>query len=160
LVLPFPGSEGDFGHFQDIPASQLPFDPNDGLIHWVSIGRGGADLHTALRGLFEALARHAPQDLRQRLRLHFIGTSYAPTGRGIGTIAPLAADYGLEQLVEERIERLPLSLTLAALKRADALLVLGSNDPAYTASKLAPYLGTPEKVRSTAAQLVSAIVSR
>ena len=140
LVLPFPGSESDFLHLEAIPTSQLPFDPHDGLLHWVSIGRGGADLHTALSGLFEALARHAPAELRQRLRLHFFGTSYAPAGQGIPSIAPLAARYGLGALVEERTDRLPLSLTLASLKAADALLVLGSNDPGYTASKLVPYL--------------------
>jgi hypothetical protein len=140
LVLPFPGSEEDFQHLQGIAASQLPFDPHDGFIHWVSIGRGGADLHAALRGLFESLALHASSALRNRLRLHFIGTSYAPAGQGIGSIAPLAEEYGLAELVEERMERLPLSLTLATLKRADALLVIGSNDPGYTASKLVPYL--------------------
>ena len=140
LVLPFPGSEEDFQHLEGIPQSQLPFYPNDGLIHWVSIGRGGADLHTAISGLFEAIARHAPAELRQRLRLHFLGTSYAAAGRGIPSIAPLAARFGLGALVEERTDRLPLSLTLATLKAADALLVLGSNDPGYTASKLVPYL--------------------
>ena len=140
LVLPFPGSVEDFQHLEGIPTSQLPFDPHDGLLHWVSIGRGGADLHTALSGLFEALASHAPLELRQRLRLHFLGTSYAPAGRGIPSIAPLAARYGLSAIVEERTDRLPLSLTLATLKAADALLVLGSNDPGYTASKLVPYL--------------------
>jgi hypothetical protein len=140
LVLPFPGSALDFENLHTLPQSELPFDPNDGLIHWVSIGRGGADLHNALSGLFEALRRHAPVELRQRLRLHFLGTSYAPAGRGVPSIAPLAQRYGLAELVEERTERLPLSLTLASLKAADALLVLGSNDPAYTASKLYPYL--------------------
>jgi hypothetical protein len=140
LVLPFPGSEDDFQHLEGISTSQLPFDPHDGLIHWVSIGRGGADLHTALGGLFEAIARFGPFDLRQRLRLHFLGTSYAPAGQGVPSIAPLAQRSGLEALVEERTDRLPLSLSLAILKAADALLVLGSNDPAYTASKLYPYL--------------------
>ncbi|MFS6828152.1 hypothetical protein [Cyanobium sp. ATX-6F1] len=42
--------------------------------------------------------------------------------------------------MEERTDRLPLSLTLASLRAADALLVIGSDDPAYTASKLIPYL--------------------
>lgn len=140
LVLPFPGSDQDFQNLESIPASQLPFNPYDGLVHWVSIGRGGADLHTALRGLFEAIARHATSELRQRLRLHFLGTSYAPPGQGVASIAPLAAQFGLSAMVEERPDRLPLSITLASLRAADGLLVLGSNDPAYTASKIYPYL--------------------
>lgn len=141
LVLPFPGSPEDFQHLGAIPASHLPFDPNQGLIHWVCVGRADASLfHLSLSGLFEAIALNAPSELRQRLRLHFLGTSYAPAGQGNPTIARLASRYGLGELVEERTDRLPLSLTLATLKAADALLVLGSNDPAYTASKLYPYL--------------------
>lgn len=141
LVLPFPGSEEDFQHLDSISSSQLTFDPHDGLIHWVCIGRADTSLfHLSLSGLFEAVACHAPAELRQRLRLHFLGTSYAPAGQGIPSIAPLAARFGLGEIVEERTDRLPLSLTLASLKAADALLVLGSNDPGYTASKLIPYL--------------------
>jgi hypothetical protein len=140
LVLPFPGSEQDFDNLPAFTPGQLPFNPQDGLIHWVSIGRGGADLHSSLCGLFEAIRTHAPAALRERLRLHFLGTSYAPAGRGQPTIAPLASRYGLGHLVEERTDRLPLSITLACLKAAHGLLVLGSNDPAYTASKLYPYL--------------------
>lgn len=140
LTLPFPGSALDFQQLSEIPAGCLPFDPLDGLLHWVSIGRGGADLTTALDGLFGALACHASPDLLQRLRLHFIGTSYAPAGCGIPSIQPLAARHGLAHLVQEITDRLPLSIALACLKAADALLVIGSNDPAYTASKIYPYL--------------------
>lgn len=140
LTLPFPGSADDFERLASIPPGALPFEPGDGLIHWVSIGRGGADLATALHGLFGAISRHAPADLRRRLRLHFLGTSYAPAGTGVPTIAPLAEGHGLGELVEERTDRLPLSLALACLRAADALLVLGSDDPTYTASKLYPYL--------------------
>ncbi|MCP9849790.1 glycosyltransferase [Cyanobium sp. Morenito 9A2] len=140
VTLPFPGSAEDFEHLGAIAPSQLPFDPADGLLHWVSIGRGGADLTTALEGLFSALARHAPAELQARLRLHFLGTSYAPAGRGIPSIAPIAARFGLTDLVEESTDRLPLSLTLATLRAADALLVIGSDDPGYTASKLYPCL--------------------
>lgn len=140
LVLPFPGSDDDFQHLDGLGPAQLPFDPGDGLIHWVSIGRGGADLQQALNGLFLALARHAPVALRERLRIHFLGTSYAAAGRGVATIAPLAARHGLAAIVQEQPARLPLSIALASLRAADALLVIGSNDPAYTASKIYPYL--------------------
>ncbi|MGB7564022.1 MAG: hypothetical protein WBM08_04635, partial [Prochlorococcaceae cyanobacterium] len=140
LELPFPGAPEDFERLEAIHRSALPFDSGDGLIHWVSIGRGGADLTTALDGLFLALKHHAPASLLQRLRLHFIGTSYAAAGMGVPTIAPIAERHGLAHLVQERTDRLPLSLTLASLKAAAALLVIGSDDPAYTASKLIPYL--------------------
>lgn len=56
------------------------------------------------------------------------------------TIAPLARRHGLSEMVVEQTDRLPLSITQATLKAADPLLVIGSNDPAYTASKIYPYL--------------------
>jgi len=140
VVLPFPGSPTDFEHLGTIHPNQLPFHPQDGLIHWVSIGRGGDDLHTALHGLFSAISQHAPQELRRQLRLHFIGTSYAPAGWGRLTVSPVAKCYGLQDIVVEQTDRLPLSITLATLRVADALMVIGSNDPSYIASKLHPYL--------------------
>jgi hypothetical protein len=138
LILPFPGCSDDFNNLDPANLTQLPFDPHDGLVHWVSIGRGGSDLHQALDGFFSAIARNTPRELHHRLRLHFIGTSYASHGKGIPSITPLAQRHGLGMIVDERTDRLPLSLSLAALKAADALLVIGSNDPSYTASKLYP----------------------
>ena len=138
LVLPFPGCPDDFT--TAIDRSSLPFDPHDGLIHWVSLGRGGDDLARALHGLFAALSRHAPAALMHRLRLHFIGTSYAPPGRERCTVRPLAEQYGLGDVVEERPARLPMGAALAVMGAADALLAIGSDDPGYTASKLYPYL--------------------
>lgn len=138
LVLPFPGCPDDF----TAPSAPggLPFDPNDGLLHWVSIGRGGDDLATALHGLFAALAHAAPASLRARLRLHFIGTSYAPAGREQCSVRPLALRYGLGDVVQELPERVPMGQAVAVMRAAQALLVIGSDDPAYTASKLYPYL--------------------
>ena len=140
LEIPFPGDPEDFKRLDAIPTSDLPFDPGDGQIHWVSIGRGGADLATALNGFFLALRHYASPALLDRLKLHFIGTSYAGAGSGVPTILPVAERHGLSHLVEERTDRLPLSITLASLNAAAALLVIGSDDPSYTASKLIPYL--------------------
>jgi len=140
LVLPFPGEPDDFARLSDPSPWPLPFDPHDGLLHWVSIGRGGPDLAKALEGLFHAIADHADPQLRRRLRLHFLGTSYAAAGRGIPTVRPLAERYGLGDCVHEQTDRMPLSQTLRCLRAADALLVIGSSDPGYTASKIYPYL--------------------
>lgn len=139
-VLPFPGEPEDFVRLPNSSPWPLPFDPEDGLVHWVSIGRGGADLAPALNGLFSAIAAHADPLLRQRLRLHFLGTSYAAAGRGIPSVRPIANRYGLEDCVDERTDRLPLSEALRCLKAAHALLVIGSCDASYTASKIYPYL--------------------
>lgn len=132
-VLPFPGASRDLDRV-------APLRTKDGLRHWVYVGRGGADMTFALRGLFAALRDHTDDAFRKDLRLHFLGTSYAAAGTGEALIAPLARAYGLGDLVEESTDRIPYSEALARLKGADALLVPGSDDPAYTASKIYPYL--------------------
>ena len=85
-------------------------------------------------------AGHADPQLRRRLRLHFLGTSYAAAGRGIPSVRPLAERHGLGDCVHEQTDRLPLSQALSCLRAADALLVIGSSDAGYTASKIYPYL--------------------
>jgi len=79
-------------------------------------------------------------DFLKTLRIHFIGTSYAAAGRGVKSIEPIAIEEGLGEIVSEHPDRIPYSETLRCLLDADALVVPGSNDPAYTASKIYPYL--------------------
>ncbi len=145
VVLPFPGDRQDFERVRNEDIRQNAFDPLDGLVHWVYVGRGGTDMSFAMRGLFAALAGALAGNIhgfvaRERLRMHFIGTSYAALGRGHPSIAPLAAEYGLEGVVNENPDRIPYSETLRCLLDADALIVPGSDDPGYTASKIYPYL--------------------
>ena len=74
------------------------------------------------------------------MQLHFIGTSYAPAGTAAPVVKPLAEDYGVGQLVQEQTDRIPYSQALRCLLDATALLVPGSDDATYNASKLLPYL--------------------
>lgn len=142
LIIPFPGDDRDFERVRSEGITQRVFDPADGFRHWVYVGRGGKDMETAVRGLFKALKQHGDQDeaLLKNLRMHFIGTSYAAAGRGVKSIEPIAIEEGLGEIVSEHPDRIPYSETLRCLLDADALVVPGSNDPAYTASKIYPYL--------------------
>ena len=139
LVQGFPGAKRDFERL-DSNSHKLKFDKADGKLHWLYVGRGGADMATALRGLFMAVRDHTDTELKQRLNIHFIGTSYAAAGTGQKTIVPIAAEFGLEGMVTENTDRVAYSETLEMLLQADALIVPGSNDPSYTASKIYPYL--------------------
>lgn len=141
-VLPFPGDGRDLRRVEQDGTQQSMFTPSDGPLHWVYVGRGGADMHPALRGLFGALRDHARNQpgFLDSLRLHFVGTSYAAAGAGRKTVEPIAAEYGLAAVVEEHPGRIPYSQTLRCLLDADALIVPGSDDPGYTASKIYPYL--------------------
>jgi hypothetical protein len=110
----------------------------------VYIGRGGIDLHKAIAPVFKALAQgiNEEPELFNRLKLYFIGTSYAPQGKEILTVMPLAKHYGLENKVIEIPGRISYYHTLLTLQQANALFIPGSDEPAYTASKIYPYLLT------------------
>jgi hypothetical protein len=111
-------------------------------INLVYIGRGGFDMKLALTTLFEAfkqtLATHPI--LFKNVHLHFIGTSYAPKGRGIPTISPIAKEVGVDAQVTEHTDRIGFYESIKNLQSADGLVIIGSNHAAYTASKLYPYI--------------------
>jgi hypothetical protein len=114
------------------------------LSNIVYVGRGGNDMHRAVSKLFEAfkIGLKAEPELFQKLRIYFIGTSYAPNGQGQPTITPLAKKFGIENWTIEVTNRITYYHTLVTLLQADALFIPGSDDPQYTASKIYPYLLT------------------
>ncbi|MFD0795035.1 glycosyltransferase [Mucilaginibacter litoreus] len=115
-----------------------------GFKNIVYIGRGGKDMHSAICPLFEAFKSLLNQEpsFYNKFRFYFIGTSYAPKGKGQPTILPLAEKYGLAGYVTENTDRISHFHTLVTLQQADALFIPGSDDPKYTASKIYPYLLT------------------
>jgi hypothetical protein len=142
MVLPFGAAPGDFAGLRQTPQVNRFFDPADGKIHAVYIGRGGQDMWTALRLVFSGLQaglRESPE-LFGKLRLHFIGTDYAPAERSRKNIEPLAESMGVLEHVREHPQRIPYFEGLQMLLDAHMLLLPGSDDPRYTPSKLYPYI--------------------
>ncbi len=109
-----------------------------GFTNIVYIGRGGMDMHKAIAPVFEQVKQGLKnqQEIYNKLKFYFIGTSYAPPGKGVQTILPLARQYGVENNIVEQTERISYYHTLSVLQQADALFIPGSDDPNYSASKL------------------------
>lgn len=126
---------------QHQPANSLvPF--GDGNIHHVYAGRCGPDMTIAMTILFRAFKRYLgthPQEAG-RHRFHFIGTDYAPPPLGRFWALPVATNEAIRQYVAEHCYRVPYFDALHYLTHADSLIVMGSNDPSYSASKIFPYL--------------------
>jgi hypothetical protein len=116
----------------------------------VYIGRGGMDMHKALVPVFETLKTGltGQPELFGKIKFYFIGTSYAPAGKGAPTILPLAEKYGVGTSIIEITDRISYYQTLLTLQQADALFIPGSDDPRYTASKIYPYLLTHKPLLS------------
>ncbi len=109
---------------------------------WRYVGRGGEDMARAARAFFmawsEAMALElVPQD---GIRFEAYGTSYATRGTPEKTLEPLAARTRVESFVKEWPGRLGYREATTALRNSDALVVFGSEDSSYTASKIYPYL--------------------
>ncbi len=115
-----------------------------GFTNIVYIGRGGNDMHGAITPLFKALKNSLTNNpgAFDKLKIYFVGTSYAPAGQGVPSIMPLAVQFGVEANIVEITDRISYFHTLSVLNKADALFIPGSDDPRYTASKMFPYLLT------------------
>lgn len=139
-VLPFGAPEPDFELLPSLQVKQTIFDRHDGKRHWVYVGRGGGDMALTLRSLFLGIAidRQQHPEAWQAIKLHFIGTSYAPDNRAIKTVEPIAQELGIADLVEEYTDRIPYFEALQILVESDGIILIGSDDPGYTASKLYP----------------------
>ncbi len=111
-------------------------------INLVYIGRGGYDMQQAVKVLLEGFKYGLDQEpaLFENIHFNFIGTSYAPKGKGVPTILPIAEKIGVAPYVTEYTNRIGFYQSIKNMQQADGLFIIGSNDSAYTASKLYPYI--------------------
>lgn len=141
-VIPFGGAEADFEVLDRMDLENPIFEKAPGVTNVVYVGRGGHDMAKAAEGIFGALAdglREQP-DLFESVRMYFVGTDYAAEGRGRPTLAPIADSLGVGDRVTEQPARVDYFTALHLLREADMLVLPGSDDPAYTASKTYPYI--------------------
>lgn len=148
VISQIPAATITFGAFQkdfEIANSNSlsqhpPFKPDH--INIAYIGRAGYDMQKAIRLLFESFKSGLQQEktIFEKIRFHFIGTSYAKRGTGIPTVFPLANEYGIANYVAEYTDRIGFYDSLNFLQKANALFIPGSDDPQYTASKIYPYI--------------------
>ena len=141
-VIPFGGASVDFEVLEKVQLKNPLFTPDKETINFVYIGRGGHDMAPAVSGIFSAVKQglQSYPELFSAIRFYFVGTSYAADGQGQKTIEPIAARFGVESQVTEITDRLPYFTALQVLHDADILIIPGSTDTNYTASKLYPYI--------------------
>ena len=142
-VITFGAFKQDFDLVKNKPNSfKLPYTKDNNFTHFVYVGRGGHDMKAALILLFTAFKKGLTEQAEQfnKIKFHFIGTSYAPKSQGIATIKPIADEMGIAKYVNEQTDRISFYESIYTLITADALLIIGSDDPQYTASKIYPYI--------------------
>jgi glycosyltransferase involved in cell wall biosynthesis len=139
-VIPFGGAQRDFEIAQGMV--QTAFARGDNQGHWVYAGAVVPGMFPAIIAFFDAfqMARDAGMLEQDSVQLHFIGTDYASGALARRRVMPIAEKCGVADCVHEQPQRIPYLQTLRCLLDADALLMFGSDEPGYTASKLFPYV--------------------
>ncbi|HKB13540.1 MAG TPA: glycosyltransferase [Vicinamibacterales bacterium] len=139
-IVPLGFEPADFAAVNGCGARTPAFAHNDGLVHLCYVGTllptGFETLRLLLRGLDRA--RHEDPSAA-RLRLHFVGTSNQSDSDAY-RVLPIARHCGVEEVVTEVPGRVDYLDALATLTRSSAILLLGSSERHYTASKLYPAL--------------------
>lgn len=100
--------------------------------------RAAALFRVLLRGV--RLLRMRNSSCLKNVRFEFIGTSATAEGRAEGPVLPIAQAEGVADLIVEQPRRIPYLDALFAMRKADVLLIVGSDEPHYTASKVFPAL--------------------
>lgn len=100
--------------------------------------RSGPLLRVLIRSL--AYLRAHNSVLAGRIRFRFVGTSNQPNDSTTFRIRPIAESEGVADLVTEEPARVPFLDALRILATTDAVLMIGSDEAHYTASKIYPGL--------------------
>jgi hypothetical protein len=139
-VIPLGFEPDDFESLRRRSPYVARFDPSDGLVHLCYVGTLLPTGLDTLRLLLRALAQARREDpAAGRLRLHFFGTSNQSVADR-DRVLPIARECGVAEWVTEAPGRLDYLEALSVLTHASAILLLGTSERHYTASKLYPAL--------------------
>lgn len=132
----------DAEYIRQHPRANPVFQSDDGLIHISSTGHFNPVLRHAAEAFFDGLVLGLAREpaLFARVRVHFIGTTYASQAAHVYQVLPIAHEKGVEHLVTEHPERVSYLDSLQIMADSHGLLMLGNPSPHYTASKLFPYI--------------------
>jgi hypothetical protein len=138
-AVPIGGDPDDFlalGEAEDDAEVRLSSDD----INLVYVGTLLPRADEVLRQVLRAAMAARQRCLAERLKLTFVGTSNQPNGEGDYRVLTVAHAEGVQDFVAETPQRVPFLAALGLLKQADCILLMGSDEPHYTASKVFPAL--------------------
>ena len=138
--IPYGSEAGDFEYLRLHPRRNPIFDAQDGKLHVCYIGAYVESMEQTLRAFFAAFhqARQQSPSVFEKVVLHFIGTTYSTNGSDPFRVTAIARDCGVAERVEEHPQRVPYLDALQIMLDARVLILLGSAEPHYTASKVFP----------------------
>lgn len=142
-AIPIGVDPDDFAELRSAPHRDAPHALAVGKVNLSYVGTALPQAEATLATLMRAVRRLAASEpgLARRLRLNFVGTSNRPGDASPeGRVTAIARAEGVAHLVSETPRRVPYLEALSLLARSDGLLLIGSDEPHYTASKIYPAL--------------------
>jgi hypothetical protein len=142
VAIPLGGEPADFDRLRSQPRTNSYFEPHDGHCHICYVGTLLPLGFETLRAVFRAAAllRKRRPELYARLRLHFFGTSNQTAADAPQRAVPVACELGVNDCVTEVASRIDYLDALTVQSQATVILMMGSSEHHYTASKLYPGL--------------------
>ena len=141
-AIPIGGDLDDFEamRIEDVEGENSDLEP--GHVHLSYVGTFLPKSGPLVRVLLQAFAklRSAEPALAERIRLNFVGTSNQPNDDALYRVKPIAEETGVAEAVHEIPRRLPFLEALKVLTQSNGLLLIGSDELHYTASKIYPAL--------------------
>src|SRR5258705_1037652 len=137
------GAEGDdFEYLRQHPRQNKIFDAKDGNLHVCYVGAYVESMEPVLRAFFEAfrLGLKRTPNVFEKVVLHFVGTTYSTNGSDPFRVTAAARDCGVDEWLTQHPQRVSYLESLQIMLDAQALVLLGSAEPHYTASKVFPYV--------------------
>lgn len=141
-VIPIGGDSNDFEYVRKRRKRTSYFDPTDGKRHICYVGTllplGFETLRAVMRAL--TMLRERRPLVYLTVQFHFFGTSNQRTESPPSRVISVAREFGVEDHVSEIPTRIDYLEALEVLTQASIILMMGSTERHYTASKLYPGL--------------------
>lgn len=157
-AIPIGGDPQDYDALRTMPAAEGGFVLDPSRFNLSYVGTIWPAVVDTLRVLLQAVAevRVRRPDIYARLSLNFVGTTENPNAPDGCWVRPMAGAAGVADAVREEPRRLPYLEALSLQARSDAILMLGSAESHYTASKIygvmmsgRPYLSVYHELSSS-----------
>ncbi len=140
-IIPFAAYPKDIEVAEKADIKNPVFNREKDLFYISYIGRGGYDMQKSCGIILKALKQGLQKyESFKNIRMFFIGTSYDTREQAEKTILPIAGFLGLEEYVFEQTKRISYFESLKVLSESDVLMIPGSDNIGYTASKIYNYV--------------------
>ncbi len=141
-AIPLGGEPADFDYLRQHPRPNRFFDPADGQFHLCYVGTLLPLGFETLRAVLKAvrLLRERRPEIHERFQLHFFGTSNQTDSEAPQRVMPIARELDVADRVTEVAPRIDYLDAVTVQTQASSILMMGSTERHYTASKLYPGL--------------------